>query len=145
MAHNCPASRRTAQAPSLAGKRGRRPAVREGRGHTGVDGPETRRRGGLAVPQAGTFRITIDLDAPETAATVKLRIQTAEQQTALAQGTNPAADAPAPYPLPENGVRVVFPKIQLKASPAERLETWVEPDTGKRYGVKFVYVERVGR
>ncbi|MCP5118075.1 MAG: hypothetical protein GY953_45250, partial [bacterium] len=63
---------------------------------------------------------------------------------ALAVGDNPGAEAPAPYGLPQGGVRVVFPAIELKASPVERLETWVEEDgRDKGYGVRFVYVQRI--
>ena len=36
-----------------------------------------------------------------------------------------------------------FLPVELKASPAERLETWiVEQDGGKPYGVRYVYVRR---
>jgi hypothetical protein len=98
----------------------------------------------LAVPKAGKFRVTVDLDTPKKAANVQLRIQTLEAEIELAVGENPGVDTPAPYGLPERGVRVVFPEIQLKASPAERLETWVEEEgIDKPYGVRFVYVQRL--
>ena len=44
----------------------------------------------------------------------------------------------------EGGVRVVFPELELKPSPAERLEAWIEePGVDKPYGVRFVCIERV--
>ncbi len=98
----------------------------------------------LAVPEGGRFRATVDLDGPKKAAVVRLRIQTHEKEIALAAGENPAAETPAPYGLPQGGVRVVFPEIELQASPAERLEAWVEETgAGKPYGVRYVYVQRI--
>ena len=96
------------------------------------------------MPEGGRFRVTVDLDGPKKAATVRLRVQTLEKGTSLAVDDNPGAKSIAPYGLPEGGVRVVFPEIDLKASPAERLEVWVEEDgVAKPYGVRFAYVERV--
>ena len=98
----------------------------------------------LAVPQDGKFAITVDLDGPKKEATVKLRIQTHEKEIVLTPGENPGSEAPAPYNLPEGGARVVFPEIDLKASPAERLEVWIEENAvDKPYGVRFVYMKRL--
>ena len=98
----------------------------------------------LAVPNSGRFRVTVDLDAPKKPANLKLRIQAIEQELSLAPGENPGADAPAPYGLPEGGVRVIFPALKLKASPAERLEVWVEEEgVPKPYGIRFAYVEPI--
>ena len=98
----------------------------------------------LAVPRGGKFRVTVDLDRPKETAALKLRIQTLERAISLAPGDNPGAGVTAPYGLPEGGVRIVLPEFKLEASPAERLETWVEEDGGdKPYGVRFVYIERL--
>ena len=98
----------------------------------------------LAVPQEGSFRVTIDLDRPKQSATVRLRIQTLEREVSLQPSQSAGAEVPAPYRLAPNGVRVVFPKVDLKASPAERLEIQVE-EAGieKPYGAHFVYLQRI--
>ncbi len=98
----------------------------------------------VALPRDGKFRVTVDLDAPKQPAVVKLKIQGDEKEISLAPGRNPGTDTPAPYGLPKNGVRLVFPKIALQASTAERLEVEIkEAGVEKPYGARYVYVERV--
>jgi arylsulfatase A-like enzyme len=84
----------------------------------------------IAVPAGGTFEIRCDADPPKRPATVHLKLQTIELEIKLKPG--------------EASFR--FPAIQLAASPAERLETWITEDgADKPYGVRFVYVERANR
>ncbi len=98
----------------------------------------------LAVPQGGRFRITVDADGPKRPAVLHVRIQQVELQRELTPGKNPAGDRAMPYPLPAGGVRLGFDPIELKASPAERLEAWITNQGGRKpYGARFVYVERV--
>ncbi len=100
----------------------------------------------IAVPEGGEFQVTSDFDRPKRAATVTLRLQNAELTQEVKPG-QPLPDAkPQPYPLPPKGVRITFPTITLKASPAERLEVWIDEDGVKEpYGVRYTYIERVGQ
>jgi len=84
----------------------------------------------LAVPEGGKYRVTVDFDRPSQAAEVKLRIQNSQHEVVLAGGENPGKEATAPYPLPENGTRVVFSDVELEASPASEKTTRV-PFSGK--------------
>ena len=79
----------------------------------------------IAVPRGGKFEIECEADGPKRGAVARLKLQGIEIEQALEPGTG----------------RYRFPAVELKASPAERLETWVE-EAGKPYGVRFVYVKR---
>jgi arylsulfatase A-like enzyme len=99
----------------------------------------------LAAPQGGRFEVTCDLDSPKRNAVVHVAIQGVEIQRKLAPGENPGQGVDAPYPLPEGVARVTLPPIDLKASPAERLEAWiVEDGVQTPYGVQYAYVKRQG-
>lgn len=81
----------------------------------------------IAVPRAGSFEIACEADGPKRPAVAHLKVQGVELQRELAPGAG----------------RYRFPPIELKASPAERLETWVvEQDEDEPYGVRYVYVRR---
>ena len=100
----------------------------------------------IAVPTGGEFEITCDFDRPQGPATVSLRLQNVELTQEIKPGQSPAGAKSQPYPLPSNGVRITFPRIVLKASPAERLEAWIgEQGVKMPYGVRFVYIERIGQ
>lgn len=82
----------------------------------------------LAVPKSGTFEVTCNVPPLKRAATATLQIQDKQYTVDLEPGTE----------------HYGFPEIALKASDAERLETWVEEEgREKPYGVMFVFVERV--
>ena len=100
----------------------------------------------IAVPSGGEFEITCDFDPPKRPAVVNLKLQDIELTQDLKPGQPVAAAKPQPYPLPPDGVRISFGPISLKPSPAERLEVWVDEQGDKTpYGVRFVYIERVGQ
>ncbi|NQT16875.1 MAG: arylsulfatase [Planctomycetes bacterium] len=81
----------------------------------------------IAVPRGGVFEIVCEADGPKRPGVAHLKLQGIELEQALEPGT----------------ARYRFPAVELKASPAERLETWIEEEgVGKPYGVRFVYVER---
>ncbi len=81
----------------------------------------------IGVPEGGTFKITCETDPVKLSAVVHLRLQGLELQQILVTGTG----------------RCSFPAVELKASPAERLETWIEEEGVKTpYGVRYVYVKR---
>ena len=82
----------------------------------------------LAVPQEATFEITCDFRPSKAAATAHLKIQTHEFLVPVD---------------PQTG-RCTFTLVNLRPSPAERLETWLAPTNGgKPYGADFVHVKRV--
>jgi hypothetical protein len=82
----------------------------------------------LAVPKGGKFNVTCHIAPLKRPAVAKLRILGIEHAVELQPGAESYA----------------FPEIELKASKAERLETWIEEEgRQKPYGVLFVYVERV--
>ena len=98
----------------------------------------------IAVPSGGEFEITCDFDPPKGPAVVNLKLQNIELSKALKPGQPLADTKPQPYPLPPNGVRITFGPVTLKASPAERLQAWIDVEGLKEpYGVRFVYVKRV--
>lgn len=81
----------------------------------------------IAVPKGGSFEIACDADPPKRPAVVHLKLQGLEFKQQLEPG--------------KGSYR--FPDVELKPSPAERLETWiVEEGLEKPYGVRFVYVKR---
>lgn len=81
----------------------------------------------IAVPQGGEFEIVCEADGPKRPAIAHLRLQGIELEQALEPGTE----------------RYRFPTVRLEASPAERLETWIEEEgVGKPRGVRFVHVKR---
>ena len=81
----------------------------------------------IAVPKGGSFVVSCDIDPPRRPAVAHLRIQGIEQRIELAPGVR----------------HYEFDAIQLQASPAERLQTWiVEEGVEKPYGVRFAYVKR---
>ncbi|HUT94349.1 MAG TPA: arylsulfatase [Thermoguttaceae bacterium] len=81
----------------------------------------------IAVPEGGAFEITCEVPPVKLSAVVHLRLQGQEVQQMLVTGTG----------------RCSFPALELKPSPAERLETWIEEEGVKTpYGVHYVYVKR---
>jgi hypothetical protein len=81
----------------------------------------------IAVPEGGTFEITCDADPVKLSAVVHLRLQGQELEQMLQAGSG----------------RCQFPPVQLKPSPAERLETWIEEEGVEgSYGVRYVYLKR---
>jgi arylsulfatase A-like enzyme len=97
------------------------------RGASATWGPKGLGHWEIAVPRGGEFEIECDADGPKRPAVAHLKLQGIELETALEPGT----------------ARYRFPVVELKASPAERLETWIEEEgAGKPYGVRFVYVKR---
>jgi arylsulfatase A-like enzyme len=81
----------------------------------------------IAIPEGGQFEIACDADPLRLAAAVRLRVQGQEVKLTIPPGSG----------------HYQFPPIELKASPAERLETWIEEEgVEKPYGVRFVYVRR---
>jgi len=81
----------------------------------------------IAVPEGGKFEITCEASPVKLGAVVHLRLQGLEREQELVTGTG----------------RCAFPAVELKPSPAERLETWIEEEGVKEpYGVHYVYVKR---
>ena len=98
----------------------------------------------IAVPDGGEFEITCDFDPPKGRAVVNLKLQGIQLTQDLKPGQPVASAKPQPYPLPPDGVRITFGPVALKASPAERLQAWIDEQRVKTpYGVRFVYVKRV--
>ncbi|HYW78793.1 MAG TPA: arylsulfatase [Thermoguttaceae bacterium] len=81
----------------------------------------------LAVPKGGSFEAEVRFDPAKQPATVYLKVQGIELKKQVAAGVG----------------RVSFDSIDLKASPAERLETWIVAEGApKSYGAQFVHVSR---
>ena len=81
----------------------------------------------IAVPTGGKFEIACDCDPPQRPAVAHLKLQGLELARKLEPGTE----------------RYRFDTVELVASPAERLETWiVEEGVQRPYGVRFAYVQR---
>ncbi len=97
----------------------------------------------LAVPEGGPFEVTCDFDPPKQGGILHLKVQGIELEQPIEPGAAAADPEPAPYPLAPGDVRLTFPRVVLKASPAERLETWITDDSpADPYGVRYVYLKR---
>jgi len=81
----------------------------------------------IAVPRGGAFDVRCRFDPPKHPAVVHLKLQTQQ----LSQKVQPGA------------AECTFAPVELKASPAERLEAWIEEQGVKKpYGMRYVYVQR---
>jgi len=97
----------------------------------------------VAVPRGGVFQITCDFDVPKGPAVLRVTVQGTRIERRLAAGENPGEGAEAPYPLLAGGVRVTLSPVELKPSPAERIDAWIAVDgVEKPYGIRYAYVER---
>jgi arylsulfatase A-like enzyme len=98
----------------------------------------------IAVPQAGTFEVTCDVDLPKRPAEIHLAVQTVESSERIDPKASRPSPPKAPYPLGEGQIRCTFGPVHLKASSAERLQTWVQEEGDQKpYGVHYVYVKRL--